>query len=108
VVVVVVVEGLGLTLVVKVGGSPRKGEVNGRASRAKTSPERMMGTWVPYRSVRSSMASRLMGALDGVWRVRGWMVMKSMSRQWGWPMRVLMKSQVFLGAEEFRDELMGS
>jgi hypothetical protein len=57
-----------------------KGEVKGRALRAKTSPERRMGTRSPKVEVRTSRASRLIGVLEGVERVRGWMVSQSMCR----------------------------
>jgi hypothetical protein len=63
-----------------VGVGWSKGEVKGRALRAKTSPERRMGTRVPKVEVRISRASRLMGVLEGVDRVRGWMVSQSMRR----------------------------
>jgi hypothetical protein len=58
----------------------RKGEVKGRAFRANTSPERRIGTRSPKVEVRISRASRLIGALEGVERVRGWMVSQSMWR----------------------------
>lgn len=75
---VVVVETLvGEVVVVKVGS---KGVVKGRALRAKTSPERRMGTRVPKVEVRISRASRLIGVLEGVERVRGWIVSQSMCR----------------------------
>lgn len=48
-----------------------KGEVYGREPMEKTSPETRMGTRSPYLLVRSSRASRLMGLLLGVLRVRG-------------------------------------
>ena len=74
----------------------RRGEVKGRALRAKTSPERRMGTRGPKVEVSSSRASRLMGVLEGVERVRGWMVSQSMWRSWSGPRTVVMKSIVLL------------
>lgn len=67
-----------VSVVVKVGVGCRSGEVKGRALRAKTSPERRMGTRSPKVEVKISRASMLMGVLDGVERVRGWMVSQSM------------------------------
>jgi hypothetical protein len=84
---------VGEVVLVKVGS---RGVVKGRASRAKTSPERRMGTRVPKVEVRSSSASRLIGVLEGVERVRGWMVSQSMCRSWSGPRTVVMKSIVLL------------
>jgi hypothetical protein len=89
---------VGVSEVVMVGGSVSKGEVNGRALSAKTSPERRMGTRVPKVEVRISRALRLIGVLEGVDRVRGWMVSQSMCRSWSGPRTVLMKSIVFLAS----------
>jgi hypothetical protein len=66
---VVVCEGGDEEEVVKVG--VRSGEVKGRALRAKTSPDRRIGTRSPKVEVRISRASRLIGVLEGVERVRG-------------------------------------
>lgn len=57
--------------------SVRSWEVYGREPKVKTSPETRMGTRSPYLLVRSSRASRSMGWVEGVLRVRGWMVRKS-------------------------------
>lgn len=73
-----------------------KGDVYGREPREKTSPDTRMGTRSPYLSVRISRASRLMGVLEGVDRVRGWMVRKSICRSWEDPRTVSIKSIVFL------------
>jgi hypothetical protein len=72
--------GVGLEEVVVVVVVVRKGEVKGRAFKANTSPERRIGTRSPKVEVRISRASRLIGALEGVERVRGWMVSQSMWR----------------------------
>lgn len=75
----------------------RRGEVYGREPKVKTSPETRMGTRSPYLLVRSSRASRLMGWVEGVLRVRGWMVKKSICLWWECgPRTVSMKSMVFL------------
>src|SRR4051812_20703041 len=55
-----------------------------------------MGTFLPKADVRISRASTLIGMLDGVDRVRGWMVRKSMCRSWSGPRTVVIKSIVFL------------
>lgn len=62
----------------------------------KTSPDTRIGTLSPYFSVSSSRASRLMGVVDGVLRVRGWIVSQSMWRSWSGPRTVSIKSIVFL------------
>lgn len=49
----------------------RYGDVYGSEPSEKTSPETRMGTRSPYLLVRSSSASRLMGAVEGVLLVRG-------------------------------------
>ncbi len=59
-------------------GTEWRSEVNGRVLRVKTSPETRMGTLVPKVEVRISRAETSMGVLDGVDRVRGWIVRKSM------------------------------
>lgn len=73
-----------------------RGEVKGRVLRVKTSPETRMGTLSPYLVVRISRDSTLMGVLEGVERVRGWMVRKSMCRFESGPRTVSMKSIVLL------------
>lgn len=79
------------------GGVKGDEDVYGSEPNEKTSPETRMGTRSPYLSVRSSRASRLMGVLEGVLRVRGWMVRKSICRPWGHgPRTVSIKSIVFL------------
>jgi len=70
----------------------------GRVDRAKTSPDRRMGNLEPNSLVRIRSASVLMGAEEGVCRVRGWMVIQSTKGWLGSPMTVLRKSTVFLDA----------
>lgn len=68
----------------------------GKELMEKTSPDTRIGTLSPYFSVRSSSASRLMGVVEGVLRIRGWMVRKSMLRSCSWPRTVSIKSIVCL------------
>lgn len=68
----------------------------GKALISKISPERRMGSVLEYFSVKISRASVKIGVVEGVYRVRGWMVSQSMLRLCGFPITVSMKSIVFL------------
>lgn len=68
----------------------------GRLDRVKTSPERSRGILGPNSEARRARASVLMGVEEGVYRVRGWMVMKSTRGSFGSPITVFIKSNVFL------------
>lgn len=76
--------------------SGKRGEVKGRAFRVKTSPETRMGSLSPNVDVRISRASTLIGVLEGVDLVLGWMVRKSMCLSCSGPRTVVIKSIVFL------------
>lgn len=78
----------GSSLIVRVARSGGEVDLMGRAARSKTSPESRMGSVREYFSVRISRASVNMGVVEGVWRVRGWMVTQSTRRFWGCPMTV--------------------
>ena len=60
-------------------GSAEKGP-NGKADMSNTSPESITGRILEYLEVRISRASVRMGFVDGMARVRGWMVIQSTLR----------------------------
>jgi hypothetical protein len=64
----------------------------------KTSPERRMGSVFPNSERRMERASLLMGTVEGVLRVRGWMVRKSTLRLFLSPTTVCSQSIVCLSS----------
>lgn len=94
---VIVEAGSWSSLIARVANWSLRVARRGKVARSKTSPERRIGTVLEYFSVRISRASVKMGVVEGVLRVRGWMVSQSTLRAWAWPTTVSMKSIVFLG-----------
>ena len=60
-----------VVVVVNVGCGFRRCDVYGSVESVNTSPDTKIGSFVPNVDVRISRASRLMGVLLGVFRVRG-------------------------------------